>query len=155
MNWTVEQMKEDYANEIMQWRYPAPYDFYHLPNTDDVFAALMNDMYYVVIDDREEMVGFFCTGNEAQVPSGNTVGAYAEDCIDIGLGMKPSLTGNGLGKSFFGFILDQVQMEEMPFRVTVATFNQRAICLYGKFGFVQQHTFLSPVGQFVTMRRNP
>lgn len=137
----------------MQWRYPAPYDFYHLPNTEDVLSALMNDMYYVVVDEQEDIIGFFCTGNEAQVPSGNTIGAYVEDCIDIGLGMKPVLTGKGLGKVFFGFILDQIQVEEMPLRVTVATFNNRAIHLYEKFGFVKQHTFMSPVGQFVTMRR--
>ncbi len=51
--------------------------------------------------------------------------------------MKPELTGQGLGASFFSAIL--AYAAGMPdverFRLTVAEFNERALTLYEHFGF--------------------
>lgn len=44
------------------------------------------------------MIGFFCVGSPAQVP--NDKYTYSQDFIDVGLGMKPELTGQGMGLYF-------------------------------------------------------
>jgi len=65
--------------------------------------------------------------------------------LDIGLGMKPELTGQGLGKTFFRTILAHTKTladAEPRVRLTVATFNQRAMRLYSHFGFQEVERFL-------------
>ncbi|WP_231710683.1 hypothetical protein [Gracilibacillus suaedae] len=53
-----------------------------------------------MVDKNNGLVGFFCIGKPAQVPAGFKVGAYQEGFVDIGIGMKPELTGRGNGSSF-------------------------------------------------------
>lgn len=114
---------------------------------------MLENSYYVVLDHKDRLVGFFCIGNSAKVPIGAQFCAYTEDLIDIGIGMKPELTGQGLGFTFFSFILRYIQdnFKEVPIRLTVAKFNQRAIHLYEKFGFVKKMEFNKESTIFLTM----
>lgn len=66
-----------------------------------------------------------------------------EDVIDIGLGMKPALTGKGMGKEFFqaGIAFATKEFNAKMFRLSVATFNTRAITLYKNIGFKQGPIF--------------
>jgi [ribosomal protein S18]-alanine N-acetyltransferase len=75
--------------------------------------------------------------------------------IDIGIGMKPELTGKGAGSFFFKTILSSIRADISiePQRLTVATFNERAIHLYKKFGFVQTVQFPLDTGEFTGMVR--
>lgn len=52
--------------------------------------------YYAALS-KDELVGFFSFGAEAQVPGGDYDNAKA---LDIGLGMRPDLTGKSLGLGF-------------------------------------------------------
>ena len=68
----------------------------------------------------------------------------AANVYDIGLGMRPDLTGNGRGSEFLLAGMDFVQSS---FRVdkimlSVATFNQRAIKVFRKVGFKDMDTFV-------------
>ncbi len=52
-----------------------------------------------VVTIKETSSAIFCFGANAQVPGGRDANLYGgEDVIDIGLGMKPALTGKGIGK---------------------------------------------------------
>ncbi|MBK3494698.1 GNAT family N-acetyltransferase [Viridibacillus sp. YIM B01967] len=145
-------MSIDLAKEILSWRYEAPYDFYNNDLDTDTLRELLENPYYSVIDNSGELVGFFCIGQSAQVPSGSKFGTYSEEMIDIGIGMKPGLTGKGYGSTFFSFVLNHIQDENcIPIRLTVAKFNQRAIHLYEKFGFVRIMEFRNDSTEFIVM----
>ncbi|MFN7249931.1 MAG: GNAT family N-acetyltransferase [Anaerobacillus sp.] len=148
----VRDMNEFFAKEILNWKYEFPYDIYNL--TPDSIKELIENDYYCVIDkiNEEGLVGFFCIGDSAQVPTGSQFGAYPKGFVDIGIGMKPELTGRGNGKDFFSFILNQIQKNAYtPLRLTVANFNHRAIHLYEKFGFVKTLEFTNGSTGFITM----
>lgn len=150
----VKDIIEHYAKEILNWQYESPYDFYNLnANTNSIKEFLENE-YYVVMDtcSKGDLVGFYCIGESAQVPSGAQIGAYPDGYIDIGIGMKPDLTGKGNGTIFFSFILNQILINpDLPLRLTVAKFNHRAIHLYEKFGFVRTAEFKNSSTRFITM----
>lgn len=149
----IKNMNEEFAAEILNWKYPAPYDLYNNELNPVNIKEMLEDSYYIVVDENDRLVGYFCIGNAAKVPIGTEFGAYAEGLIDIGIGMKPELTGQGYGFTFFSFILEYVQDNDriVPLRLTVAQFNQRAIRLYKKFGFVKIMEFNKESTVFATM----
>jgi [ribosomal protein S18]-alanine N-acetyltransferase len=156
MNLLVRNMTEKYAKQILTWKYEAPYDFYNNEESSESLNELLENTYYAVLSEEQELVGFFCLGIAAQVPYGSTVGAYNEEIKDIGIGMNPSLTGQGFGTEFFSFILSYIQetYQLESIRLTVAKFNQRAIHLYKKLGFVEKVEFTRETTGFITMVRN-
>lgn len=149
---SVGNMNMEFAKEILGWRYAAPYDFYNNELDAESLNEMLDNSYYSVVNNSGELVGFFCFGQSAQVPSGSQFGTYSEEMIDIGVGMKPGLTGKGYGYNFFSFILNYIQAENyLPLRLTVAKFNQRAIHLYEKFGFVRFMEFRNDSTEFIVM----
>ncbi|MFP7297128.1 GNAT family N-acetyltransferase [Neobacillus niacini] len=149
----VKKMTEEYAKQILSWKYEPPYDFYNNEESSESLNELLENPYYAVLDTDETLIGFFCIGSAAQVPFGRTQGAYTEDLSDIGVGMNPSLTGQGFGAEFFSFILSYIletyKVESL--RLTVAAFNQRAITLYTKLGFVKKMKFSRGAVDFIIM----
>ena len=91
--------------------------------------------------------GFVCFGAEAQVMGAHDAGLYREDAIDIGLGLRPDLTGLGLGDAFFAACVNHAMRTRSPaaLRLTVAEFNTRAIIVYERAGFVPVGRCRSPV----------
>lgn len=152
----VRSMTEEYAKQIVNWKYEAPYDFYNNEETSESLNELLENPYYAVLNQDHELVGFFCIGSAAQVPFGSTVGAYHEDISDIGIGMNPAITGQGFGTPFFLFILSYIQETSQldAIRLTVAKFNVRAIHLYTKLGFVKKVEFTRDTTEFITMVKN-
>lgn len=146
-------MTEKLAVEVLGWKYDNPYDFYNNELTDDAMQEMLDGSYHAVINQNGELFGFVCYGKSAQVPKGIQLGAYTEEHIDIGLGMNPSLTGKGYGFEFFSFVLTFIQKNNpgIPNRLTVAKFNQRAIHLYEKLGFVKKDEFSTDFAEFMTM----
>lgn len=148
-----KSMNEEFAIEILQWKYEPPYDFYNNELNPQSLKELLENSYYVVVDENKKIVGYFCIGDCAKVPNGVQFGAYNAELIDIGIGMNPALTGRGFGTIFFSFILNFIEENflKVPFRLTVAKFNQRAIHLYEKFGFEQEMEFDRGDTRFITM----
>ncbi|SDN26848.1 Ribosomal protein S18 acetylase RimI [Fictibacillus solisalsi] len=156
MQLTVKPSNEGHAREISHWSYEAPYDFYNMDGRRESMNELLENHYSVVLDEKDKLVGFFCTGKSAQVPAGKRVGAYEkEDELDIGLGMNPELTGQGNGSIFLPFILGYLegQLSNRAYRLTMASFNQRAIRLYQKFGFREIMAFHREKVKFIVMVR--
>ncbi|WP_042149498.1 GNAT family N-acetyltransferase [Paucisalibacillus sp. EB02] len=151
MELSTRKMTDEYAIEILGWKYESPYDLYNNVLSGEAILELTRHSYKAILSD-EKVVGFFCTGKDAQVPAGHEFGAYKDDCIDIGLGMRPDLTGNGLGSKFLHYILEKIQHEyDGCIRLTVADFNKRAIHLYEKFNFVKKQAFLRKDMKFIVM----
>lgn len=153
MNFTAKPMTQTIAAEILDWRYPYPYDFYNNEMTGESLAEMLDGTYRAVQDDRGELFGFYCTGPSAQVPAGRRMGVYPTGSIDFGLGVKPAETGQGKGGKFFAFVREQIgeSHPEQPLRLTVATFNKRAIRLYENFGFTKEQEFKTDFAKFQTM----
>lgn len=154
MQFYIREMTEIFATDILGWKYEEPYDFYNNDLCDESLKEILESPYYPIVNDKEELVGFFCTGTSAQVPLGRDYGAYLDEYIDVGIGMKPELTGKGYGSEFFSFILNHLQLENhSPLRLTVATFNTRAIHLYEKLGFTKAMEFTAST-EFITMKKD-
>ncbi|AIF42587.1 GNAT family N-acetyltransferase [Virgibacillus sp. SK37] len=149
-------MDVEIAMSILNWKYDKPYDFYNNELTEEALHEFINGNYFTIVDERERLIGFYCTGTAAQVPAGNRVEAYKEEKLDIGFGMNPVLTGQGKGYSFCDYIFKTIGQNspDLPQRLTVATFNKRAIHLYKKFGFKQENEFNTERATFITMTRN-
>ena len=101
------------------WRYDPPYDFY---NGED--EPVLNPERFFVVSDGGELIGFYYFDDR-------------QDTVEIGLGLRPDLTGKGLGREF---VLEGVAFAHDRFpgrRVTlnVAAFNERAITIYERVGF--------------------
>ncbi|NJN83096.1 MAG: GNAT family N-acetyltransferase [Caldilineaceae bacterium] len=134
------------AQSIVGWRYTGPYSFY---NTDPQRAAATLDeflrpelAYHGVYDKKGALIGFCCFGEAARVPGGN----YSEiGALDIGLGLRPDLTGKGLGTDFLGAILGFAEVRYAPtsFRATIALFNQRSRRLFAHAGFEERARFFA------------
>ena len=142
--YSLERLREADARAILKWRYTKPYDFYNPPEDgrDDFYVEGFLDprlRFHAIRDGDGILAGFCSFGIDGQVAGGN----YAEDALDIGLGMRPALTGQGHGRAFFNAILAHAMSTFAPcrFRLTVARFNNRAMLLYEGFGFTEQSRF--------------
>jgi RimJ/RimL family protein N-acetyltransferase len=105
---------------LASWRYPPPYDFYD----GDVDPVLNPERYYAVRDEADELIGFYYF--EPNPPD-----------LDYGLGLRPDLTGRGLGLEFFRTGLAYARDQYQPRHIVlhVAAFNERALRVYERAGF--------------------
>ncbi|HKV57548.1 MAG TPA: GNAT family protein [Ktedonobacteraceae bacterium] len=154
-------VEEADARAILAWRYEGQYAVYNSEAEDDPAEMLdRRSPYYAVKDERGELVGFFAYGSSAQVWDSGEPHLYSENnTITVGLGMRPDLTGKGLGLAFTQAGLDFAREQFKPdyFRLYVLTFNQRAVRVYERAGFERTgiYTRLSAVygdRDFVEMR---
>jgi len=151
-------MNQEDASEIAGWSYAPPYDFYNMDGTEESVNELLNGSYWTVASTDGQVTGFYCVGASAQVPVGRQIGVYqnaGQEVVDLGIGMRPDLTGRGLGSQFLAHVLRDVT-ENYRFaniRLTVATFNQRAIQLYHQFEFHYEAQFEREGVVFQTMKR--
>jgi len=141
-----ETMSEKNARAALNWRYKPPYDFYnHDPEKLDelLHSAFLNPAYryYSVLDEKDTLVAFRCFGEDAQVPGGD----YSVDALDMGGGLRPDLTGFGLGPRIIWAAMEFAMSEFSPhtFRTTVAEFNLRARRACEKVGYVFSQRFVA------------
>ncbi|RKD34382.1 GNAT family N-acetyltransferase [Thermohalobacter berrensis] len=137
MKLIFNNMKKEEAKEISNWKYEEPYSIYSLDGSEETIAEFMNGSYYFVYENNK-LIGYFCFGESAQIPVGKKYGVYDnENYIDIGLGLKPEMCGKGEGYNFVKAGLDYAKsiFIKNKFRLTVASFNKRAIKVYKKVGF--------------------
>jgi len=145
MSYTVMAMSEIYAQKIIKWKYKGILSIYNFKENDETINELLTKEYYVVLDTKAKIVGYFCTGESAIVPKGKKFGVYDDTSfVDIGIGLSPRLIGKGKGYPFFMFCLDYIRkMNNNRFRLTVLDFNKRAIHIYHKAGFIIDNYFKS------------
>ncbi len=143
MNLTFLPMSQAHARAMLSWRYAGPYDMYnsdpeHLEeNAQGLLDPEYN--YYAMTDEQGELVAYCCFGPDAQVPGGD----YEAPGLDVGMGLRPDLTGRGFDRTYLSAVLDfgRLAFGPVAFRVTIAEFNKRALHLCEKAGFRPLHTF--------------
>lgn len=145
MDMIVKEMELENAREISTWTYEEPYSLYSMDSSQETIEELLEGTYYTVFN-NSNIIGYFCYGEAAQVPGGRNGGLYNRvDAIDIGLGLRPDLTGMGAG---FEFVLKAIEFginkyKPKVLRLTVAGFNRRAIRVYKRAGFLIEASFIN------------
>jgi RimJ/RimL family protein N-acetyltransferase len=147
----VEEWNETYAREVETWHYEPPWDFYDL-DSDPEDAAAMRDRSR---DPRRRAV----------LGENGSLDAYwyfdwQADVVEVGIGLRPDLTGRGLDESFLRAQLEYASQRWQPatFRLFVAAWNERAIRLYERLGFSEvaretRHFELVGDHEFIRMER--
>lgn len=156
MSPAIRAATEADIREFAAWRHAAPYDVYDLTQPLDEAVAYFLSIGTHVIEREGELAGFFTFGSDARVPGGD----YSQAALDIGLGIKPSLTGRGLGRSFVEAVVSYATTTTgQQLRVTIAAGNERAQRVWLQAGFVEVQRFESPeivlgTTEFVVLSRD-
>jgi [ribosomal protein S18]-alanine N-acetyltransferase len=133
-------MTVPFAGDMVTWRYPAPYDLYDMTGADPGFFANPASGYFALTE-GDELIGFRSFGQDGQVPGGS----YDSSALDTGGGLRPDLTGQGLGGKAIstGLEFGHREFASAAFRVTVASFNERALRVVRSLGFRAVGSFLA------------
>jgi ribosomal-protein-alanine N-acetyltransferase len=132
MKYRFISMIEECANEIVEkWHYDGVYSFYDMTADEEdlkIFIDRKNwgNTTFAVLDESGILIGWSSF--------------YMEDgALWLSLGLKPELTGLGLGMEFVSecieFARSHYKLDREPIRLDVAVFNERAIKVYKKVGF--------------------
>jgi ribosomal-protein-alanine N-acetyltransferase len=124
------------ARQVATWHYPEKYAFYDesawqltISASIRPFMALTGTYLYSVYADRQrrDLIGIF-----------DFVKHGGE--IEIGLALRPDLTGQGNGLAFVqaGMDVGKTRFRPRAFILYVATFNLRAITVYERAGFQKE-----------------
>ena len=143
MKLLVEPLTAEQVRAFMAWEYAGSYAVYNMApenEEDRRFFLDPENGYFGICNESGELLGFCNFGADARVPGGD----YGADAVDIGMGMRPDLTGQGMGVVYatavFNFAMDHYPGQ--PQRVTIAAFNKRAQRLCSKFGFSEVSRFV-------------
>lgn len=128
----IMPLPQDLALEIAnQWRYQAPLDAYTISADPETYAEMISpeargDRFFAVIRNAA-LMGYFCIDQDGEV-------------VELRLGMKPSLTGQGNGRAFYQAIEDYLVEHVQPasIKLTVASSHQAAQALFRTFGFTER-----------------
>jgi [ribosomal protein S18]-alanine N-acetyltransferase len=137
------------AAAIVTWKHPPPYDTYDFQGGE--LAGLLSPgyRYHELLEDGV-LAGYCCFGDDARVPGG----AYTDDALDVGWGMRPDLMGQGRGRAFVSAIVAFAWQTYAPplLRVTIADFNHRSRRAAETAGFtLERERFTSPSGMNFTV----
>jgi ribosomal-protein-alanine N-acetyltransferase len=135
VRFSIRPLTELDVEAMLGWHYAAPYDAYDWdadPGSDeDLRAGVGTDRWYAVDDaDTGELAGFL------EITPG-------EEGVELGLGLHPDLTGQGLGRDLveeaLGFVRDR--WSARPIWLDVLPWNERAIRVYEGVGFVRGEVY--------------
>ena len=137
MQFRIEHLTQSDAEKIALWHYEGEYAFYDSEADAEDLSELLDpslrgDTMFSVRDGACELVGFFAFQN-------------TDGVVDFGLGLRPDLTGKGLGAAFVRTGLDFVQSQFSPktIQLRVAAFNKRAIKVYQRVGFNEVEHYMN------------
>jgi ribosomal-protein-alanine N-acetyltransferase len=139
----IAPMTAGHAADMLTWRYPPPYDCYDAAGADLGYYLDPANGFFAVLSGGE-FIGFRSFGPDGRVPGGAYDDpVFGDNVLDTGGGLRPELTGRGLGRPAIAAGLDFGRQRFAPaaFRVTVASFNARALRVVASLGF-------QPAGSF-------
>jgi ribosomal-protein-alanine N-acetyltransferase len=133
MKFVFTPMNEKHVNDIASWHYDDIYSFYDMTADEDDLRILMDaknwqSIIRAVLNENDELVGwasFYIENNE----------------FWLSLGLRPDLTGQGLGVEFVSecvrYAISHYKPTSDTIKLAVALFNQRAIKIYQRAGFTE------------------
>ena len=130
--------------QFIEWRYEPPYDVYSLDmkpaEAEQYFLDPSVNCHSILADG--DLFGYCTFGEDARVPGGD----YAPPALDIGAAMRPDATGQGRGRDFVAAIVDFATAAFSPdrLRVSIASYNERAIRVWTANGFEELGRFDAP-----------
>lgn len=132
----IRPMTDIFAQDISNWKSPNEYHIYSFEPSEELNQELLGGDYVACVNEQEQLVGYFCYGQSAQIPTVENF-IYSADRLDIGLGLRPDLCGKGLGRKFLrcGIAYASAHYHASSLRLSVAAFNRRAISVYEACGF--------------------
>ena len=145
MNISFVALEEHHASEVIGWRYEEPYDIYDYRNrnANEIISYLSDPLngFFAVLN-QEIFIGFRSFGEDGRVFGGD----YDNNYLDTGGGLRPDLTGQGLGSHILqkGIEFGRQEYAKTAFRTTVAKFNIRAQKVCKNVGFCINHEFDRP-----------
>ena len=136
------------AADLAAWAYPPPHDLYDADPTNPGFFLVREPDgggYYPAVDDEGRLVAFAVVGAEARVRGQEP----AEDVVDVGMGVRPGATSQGLGTALVGQVVELARDlgARSGVRAAVATFNERSLALCRSAGFRPVRDFEGPGGR--------
>ena len=147
----VKPMLQVEAEIIANWKYSGIYSFYDMTADEEDYQEFINEEtrgeHAFSVYERGKLIGFY------------SLTSVESETVDLGLGLRPDMTGQGIGGSFLQKALDYAELHygARSFTLSVATFNERAIRVYKNAGFKVIHTFMQPTNgseyEFVKMRK--
>jgi [ribosomal protein S18]-alanine N-acetyltransferase len=155
MKLRIVDFTETYAKEICDWKYDSEYSIYNYPAWDKISnekwgittEEKRKNQFTAVIDDCNCLCGYIRLLNK-------------NEYILIGIGLKPSLCGQGLGNALMEIVKQQCK-KIYPGKknvLEVRSFNERAIKCYKRAGFHVAEIYKkdTPIGygEFVKMEFN-
>lgn len=135
------------AEEIATWRYPGRYATYDVGEVIPVPSA-----DFAAVERDGELIGYGCFGPPARVP-----GVEPEaGILDVGYGLRPDLTGQGLGHEFVGVVLAHARgaFRGRRLRLLILAWNERSLRVAVAHGFEAERTVANAEGEFVVMLRS-
>ncbi|PFD48735.1 GNAT family N-acetyltransferase [Bacillus cereus] len=149
MRLIIEKLSQENAEEIANnWKYPDQYSFYNMTEDPEDYEEITTpelraDNYFQVLNNNE-LFGFFALYS-------------TESVIEMGIGIKPELTGKGLGEEFIRTIIEFIKdnYSISTIRLSVVDFNIRAQKVYSRQGFSKtreySHNTNNSVYKFIEM----
>lgn len=132
MKLRVSDLTETQAKEICSWKYNDEYSIYDYPEWDKILKEnwgitveeKRKKEFNAIVDDCNNLCGYIRLVDE-------------NEHVSIGIGLKPSLCGQGLGSTIMEIIKQQCAAKYGGKKIIleVRSFNERAIRCYKKAGF--------------------
>lgn len=148
MTFYIRPITPSDANQIANWQYADEYAVYSFDA--DKSAENVNylidpgNQIYAIDNAAGALVAYCSFGPDGQVPGGD----YSLDALDIGVSLRPDLTGQGHGvlltEAIIAFGIELFRPKQL--RVTIAAFNKRARRVIEKSAFYPVNSFQNPKG---------
>ncbi|GEP33675.1 N-acetyltransferase [Nocardioides szechwanensis] len=128
----VAPLRREHAVDVCTWRYAPPYACYDMNEADPEWLLQPESGFHALLA-GERLIGFRSFGPDGQVPGWD----YDDQALDTGGGLHPQLVGQGHGRQAIsaGLAFGRAHFAPQAFRVTVATFNARALRTVEDLGF--------------------
>ncbi len=155
MKYKFVAMNKGYAREMINnWKYEEKYSVYDYCNEEE--ALLEEESWgfgkFAALDENNNLIGeltieFFEETDESSEEDGYVDIKTVKDNLNkiyemwIGFGLRPDLTGKGLGSEYVSECVDFATNHHNYVRLGVAEFNKIAIKAYERSGFKEFDTY--------------
>ncbi len=138
MRFAIRSFTQADADQVAGWHYPPPYHVYDVTEDPPMESEMRDESLWgaswFAVDDAASgaLAGFL-----ELVASESESGSGPRMAVEVGLGLRPDLTGRRIGAGFVHAALDfsRERWSPLSFALDVFPWNERAIRCYERAGF--------------------